>query len=345
MHLRKTVLRTTTAALAATLVLAGLAACSSSGTATGPAPVPAAVSPAELAKVTLRVGDQKGGVKSLLTAAKAVGDVPYKIEWSTFTSGPPLLEAASAGAVDVGRVGNTPPIFAAAAKAKIAVVSVAKSNVERETVLVPGNSPLRDVASLRGKTIAVSKGSSAHGQLLNTLKKAGLSTKDVKLSFLQPSEAYAAFTQHEVDAWAIWDPYTAQAQLDAHARVLADGRGSSNGLAFETASTGALADPGKNTAIKDFVQRVAKAQLWANTHHTEWARAWAAETGLKLAVAQKAVDAGRDVPTPLDDGVIASEQQLADAFSDAGTLPGKVDFAAFADRRYGPELEAARMSG
>jgi sulfonate transport system substrate-binding protein len=338
-------LRNAKAVAAAALMLGGLTACSSTGSATGPAPVPAAVSPADLAKVTLRVGDQKGGVKSLLTAANQLGSLPYRIEWSTFTSGPPLLEAASAGAIDIGRVGNTPPIFAAAAKAKISVVSVAKSNVEREAVLVPPDSPLQNVQALKGKTIAVAKGSSAHGQLLNTLKNAGLTTKDVKLSFLQPSEAYAAFTQHQVDAWAIWDPYTAQAQLDAHARVLADGRGSSNGLAFETASTAALADPGKNAAIKDFVTRVVKAQLWSGAHHDEWSKVWAAETGLSLPVAQKSVDAGRDVPTPLDDSVVASEQQLADAFTEDKTLPGKVDFAQFADRRYGPEIEAARSNG
>ncbi|WP_442876039.1 ABC transporter substrate-binding protein [Amycolatopsis sp. NBC_01480] len=341
MHLRNS----TVVATAALLLLGGLTACSSTTAASGPAPVPAAVSPADLAKVTLRVGDQKGGVKSLLTAANQLGAVPYRIEWSTFTSGPPLLEAASAGAIDLGRVGNTPPIFAAASKAKISVVSVAKSNVEREAILVPPDSPLPNVQALKGKTIAVAKGSSAHGQLLNTLKNAGLTTKDVKLSFLQPSEAYAAFTQHQVDAWAIWDPYTAQAQIDAHARVLADGRGSSNGLAFETASTAALADPGKNAAIKDFVTRVVKAQLWSNSHHDEWAKVWAAETGISLAVAQKSVDAGRDVPTPLDDSVVASEQQLADAFTEDKTLPGKVDFAQFADRRYGPEIEAARSNG
>ncbi|WP_338019495.1 hypothetical protein [Saccharothrix deserti] len=73
-------------------------------------------------EVVLRVGDQKGGAKSLLTAAGSLDGFPYEIEWSTFTSGPPLLEAASAGAIDVGGVGNTPPIFAAAANAKIAAV-------------------------------------------------------------------------------------------------------------------------------------------------------------------------------------------------------------------------------
>ncbi|WP_318306762.1 ABC transporter substrate-binding protein [Amycolatopsis solani] len=329
------------AVAAAALVLAGCGSAAS----TDQAAVPGPVSAADLAKVTLKVGDQKGGVKSLLTAAGQLDGLPYKIEWSTFTSGPPLLEAASAGAIDIGRVGNTPPIFAAAAKAKIAVVSVARSNVTREAVLVPPDSPLTDVASLKGKTIGVAKGSSAHGQLLNTLRNHGLSTKDVKVSFLQPSEAYAAFTQHTIDAWAIWDPYTAQAEIEAKARVLADGRGASNGLAFETASTTALADPGKNSAIRDLVVRVVKAQKWADTHRPEWAAAWAKETGLKLEVARKAVDAGRDQPIALDDSVIASEQQLADTFTDEKTLPGKVDFAAFVDRRFAPDLDQARSNG
>ena len=127
--------------------------------------------------------------------------------------------------------------------------------------------------------------------------------------------------------------------------MLADGRGASNGLAFETASTAALADPGRNSAIRDFVIRVVKAQKWADTHRPEWAAAWAKETGLKLEVAQKAVDAGRDQPIPLDDAVVASEQQLADAFTDEKTLPGKVDFAAFADRRFAPDLDRARSNG
>src|SRR2546428_5950061 len=61
-------------------------------------------------EVVLKVGDQKGNAKTLLTAAGLLNDFPYKIEWATFTSGPPLLEAASAGAIDLGGVGTTPPI-------------------------------------------------------------------------------------------------------------------------------------------------------------------------------------------------------------------------------------------
>jgi sulfonate transport system substrate-binding protein len=333
-------LRSWTIAAAALLAAAGLSACG--GGEPAQTAVPAPVSQADLAKVTLKVGDQKGGSKSLLTAADLLGDVPYKIEWATFTSGPPLLEAASAGAIDIGGVGNTPPIFAAAAKAKISVVSGAQGNVTSDALLVPGDSPLKDVSELRGKSVAVAKGSSAHGQILLALRKAGLSTKDVKLTFLQPSEAYAAFNQHQVDAWAVWDPYTSQAQLESKARVLTDGTGTSNGYTFQVAGANALGDAGKNSAIRDYVVRIAQAQKWADTHRPEWARAWAKETGLSAEVAQATVDRGGDLPVALDDPLVASEQQLADAFTEDKTLPGKVDFATFVDRRFGPDLDAAR---
>ena len=326
--------------LVSALAVVLLAACGTAGTtSTG---VPNEVSAADLAKVVLKVGDQKGGAKSLLTAANLLADVPYKIEWATFTSGPPLLEAASAAAIDVGGVGNTPPIFAAAANSKIAAVSVAKGNVTSDAFLVTADSPLKQVSDLKGKNIAVAKGSSAHGQVLTTLRAAGLSTKDVNLNFLQPSDAYAAFTQKRVDAWAIWDPYTAQAQLEAGARVLADGTGVANGYSFQVAGTAALADAGKNSAIKDYLIRHAKAQVWADTHREEWAQAWAKETGLKIEVARAAVERGGDLPIALDDTVVKSEQDLADAFTDDKTLPGKVDFAKFVDRRFQSDLQAAR---
>ncbi|GAA4666295.1 MULTISPECIES: ABC transporter substrate-binding protein [Amycolatopsis] len=320
-------------AFAVLLLALVLAACGST---------PAQQGPADITKVTLKVGDQKGNSQTLLKAAGLLDNLPYRIEWSTFTSGPPLLEAASAGAVDVGGVGNTPPIFSAAANGQISVVSAAKGNVVSDTVLVPADSPLKTVADLRGKTIGVAKGSSAHGQILLTLRKAGLSTKDVKLSFLQPADAYGAFTQHRIDAWAVWDPYTSQAQLEAHARVLADGAGTANGYSFQVAGRAALADAGKNAAIRDYVVRIAKAERWSDTRREQWAQAWAADTGLSPDVALASTAKGPDLPVALDDAVVASEQELADAFTADKVLPGRVDFARFVDRRYATDLAAAR---
>ncbi|WP_422652935.1 ABC transporter substrate-binding protein [Amycolatopsis sp.] len=325
----------------AILLALGLSGCGG-GHSGGTAAVPPSVSAAELAKVTLKVGDQKGGSLAMLKAAGQLDNLPYRIEWSTFTSGTPLVEAASAGAIDIGRVGNTPPIFGAAAAAKISVVAAAHSGVAGDALLVPADSLLHDVSELKGKRIAVAKGSSGHGQLLYNLREAGLSTKDVKLSYLQPADAYSAFTQHEVDAWAIWEPYTSQAKLDSGARVLVDGTGSANGYSFQIAGKAALGNAGKNTAMRDYVVRVAKAQLWATAHPDEWARAWAADTGLKPEVTAAAVQNRFDKPVALDATVIDSEQQLADAFTEDKALTGKADFAAVVDDRFAPDLAAVR---
>jgi len=331
-----------------------LAACSSRPAASSAVPAP--VSSTDLTKVTLRVGDQKGGSQALLTAAGLV-NTPYHIQWSTFTSGPPLLEAANAGAIDVGGVGNTPPLFSAAANAKIAVIAATQGPVTGDTVLVPKSSPIHSLADLRGKKIAVAKGSSAHGHLLLTLKKAGLTPSDVTISYLQPADAYAAFSQHEVDAWTIWDPYTSQALQQAGARILvdgtdtiggakpgtpapADGSALSNGYSFTVASRAALADAGTNSAIHDYVLRLAKAQVWASAHLSAWASVWAQQTGLAGTVARAAVVNTTRKPVPLTTALVASEQQLADNFVAAKVLPTKFTFADFVDHRFDGDIAA-----
>ncbi|GLZ37586.1 ABC transporter substrate-binding protein [Actinokineospora sp. NBRC 105648] len=343
----------------ATAALA-LTACGGTDTPAASAPVPDTVSAADLAKVTLKVGDQKGGQKSYLEAAGLLKDLPYKIEWSTFSSGPPLLEAASAGAVDIGAVGNTPPIFAGAANAKIAVVSAQKGDVSSDALLVPDGSPLKSLEDLRGKTIGVAKGSSAHGLVLTVLAKANLKVDDVKLSFLQPSDAYAAFTQKNIDVWSIWDPYTTQALREAKAKVLVDGTGTlgggapgteagpdslASGYSFLVAGKGSLADPGKNTALRDYVVRYAKALNYAKTHGEERAAAWAKDTGLKPEIALEATKRGLDRPIEIDQTVIADEQKLADAFVEAKVLPTKFKFTDFVDTRYAADVKAAAESG
>lgn len=312
-----------------------LAACSSrSNDAGGPVKVPPTVSAAKLAKVTLRIGDQKAGSEALLKAAGQLKGIPYKLSWSTFTSGPPELEAISDGAVDVGAVGNTPPIFAAASGAKIMVVAASQDHAQGDTILVPKGSPIHGVADLKGKTIAVAKGSSAHGNLLLQLKKVGLTPQDVKTTFLQPSDAYAAFTQGRVDAWAVWDPYTAQAQVESGARILASGRGVANGAGFIVAGRSALADPARDTAIRDLVIRLAKSRQWAQTHAREWARVYSKETGLPMKVALLSSRRSDDRPVTLSPSLIKSEQSLTDLFYKAKVTPADPKFSRFVDHRF-----------
>ncbi|MER7083535.1 sulfonate transport system substrate-binding protein [Saccharopolyspora kobensis] len=317
-----------------------LSACAGGRTDPQQAPVPPPAPPEQLASVTLRVGDQKGNSRSLLRSA-GLDDFPYTVEWATFPSGPPLLEAISADAVDIGGVGNTPPLFAAAAKAKIRVVAASKGNVASDALVVLPDSPLQQVAQLRGRKIAVAKGSSAHGQILLTLRKAGLTPADVELVYLQPSDAMGAFKQGSVDAWAIWDPYFSQIQLESAVRLLADGRGTANGLSFQVAGPAALADAGRNTAIADYLVRLARAQRFADANREQRAQAWAEDTGLPVEVTRRATELGPDLPVELNAEVIRSEQELADAFVAAEEIPRRFEFAEFVDTRFAAQLATA----
>ncbi|QXE38128.1 ABC transporter substrate-binding protein [Streptomyces sp. GMY02] len=290
--------------------------------------------------VTLNVGDQKGGSEAVLRAAGELDDLPYRITWSTFTSGPPLLEAVNAKAVDVGSVGNTPPVFAAGAGSKITVVAATHGGSRGEAILVPKDSPLTRTTDLKGRSVAVAQGSSAHFQLIASLRKAGLTLDDIKVTLLQPADALAAFTSGKVDAWAVWDPYTSQVLRGGQGRVLTDGEGVVNGLNFQVAAPSALADKDKAAAIGDYVERLRRAQDWVFDHPEEWAKVWAEETGLPYEVALDSVKLthGTRVPVALDQAAIASEQSIADTFADLELIPRRFDFADFVDDRFNKDL-------
>ncbi len=290
--------------------------------------------------LTLNVGDQKGGYEAILRASGELDDLDYRIKWSTFTSGPPLLEAVSAGAVDIGGVGNTPPVFAAGADSNITVVGATHGSPAGEVIVVPEDSTLTKPAQLKGRSIAVAQGSSAHFQLVASLKKAGLGIGDVELNYLQPADALAAFSRGKVDAWAIWDPYTSQVLRTADARVLTTGEGVVNGLGFQVASPASLGDAKKSKAIGDLLVRLERAQKWVFEHPEEWAKVWAKETGLPYDVALDAVKRsyGTRVPVAIDDAAIASEQEIADTFAELKLIPRRFDFEDYVDTRFNRDL-------
>jgi len=317
-------MRRLAAALLAAMTLMASAACGAEDS-----------GPADISQVTLRIGDQKGSsVQSLLKAAGQLDGTPYKISWSLFTSGPPILEAVNAGAVDFGVVGNTPPVFSAAARSEIVIVGASESRLEGQAIVVPKDSPISKPEELRGKRIAVAKGSSAHYHLLAVLKNHGIDYSDIQPQYLQPADALAALSSGRVDAWAIWEPYTAQAEQQAGARILVDGNGYVNGYGFQITSRSALENRAKVEALRDLIDRYRKALLWANSHHKEWARQWAADTGLPLGVAEQAHKRRFVTIIRIDDEVIAEEQRVADAFAEIRLIPGRFDFADYFDRRF-----------
>ena len=284
--------------------------------------------PVQAADQALRVGYQKGG--GLLAVLKAQGTLErafaaqgYHLSWREFQAGPQLLEALNAGSIDVGYTGSPPPIFAQAAGIDLVYLGAEPASEAVEAILVPDASPIHGVAGLKGRRVAVQKGSSANFLLVAALEKAGLGFKDIQPVYLPPADARAAFASGSVDAWVVWDPYLAAIQQSQPVRVLADYKGLLHANSFyEGSRRFADAHP---EAIRLLLAELAQAGAWANVHKPEVSRILAAQIGLPEAVIATWQARTRYGATALTPEIIAVQQQTADIFHAQGLIPRAVD--------------------
>jgi sulfonate transport system substrate-binding protein len=288
-----------------------------------------------LAAVTLKVGDQKGGLQALLAAAKEDG-FPYRVEWAQFPAAQPLLEAAASGAVDVASAGDAPIINALGSGADLKIIAATRSEKQSTSLIVRQDSPIRTVEDLEGRTIGTTKGSVGHYLLLGALKKAGLGPGDVTFANLLPADAKAGLENGSVDVWATWDPYTATTEQTGQGRVLLLGDGISSGLGFLAATGTAVKDPGRHDALADLVARATRARAWAWQHAEEYAAVWARETGLPPAVAKAAHTRGRVAYVAVDDEVVSDLQAVADTYAEQKIITRPVRVADVFDRSFPP---------
>lgn len=273
----------------------------------------------------IRIGYQKTGVL-VITRQQAILEKKFAarqigIKWIEFTSGPPLLEAMSTGNVDLGSVGDTPPIFAQAAGANILYVA-GSSITNGQGILVPENSNIRTIADLKGKRIGFTKGSSAHNVVIATLEKAGLTWADITPVYLTPPDAVPAFANGSVDAWAVWDPYFAIGEKRQNARILVNAREVAKTNSFYLANRDFA-----NTYVRetrDIIDGLAEAARWAENNRGEVASELAAVTGVPLDVQTVAANRASFLIGPITDEIVTTQQAVADRFHRLGLIPKPV---------------------
>jgi len=257
-------------------------ACSGSQAEVAPANNSSTRPSAATAEVAVRIGYQKAGAPFLLKSKDTHLDAALRaqgarVEWLEFQAGPALLEAMRAGAVDLGYVGETPPVFAQAGGVPFVYVATDPPSPRSEAILVPAQSPIRTVSQLRGKKVALNRGSNVHYLLLRALDSAGLSLSDVEVTFLAPADARTAFDAGKVDAWVIWDPFFAAAEL-AGARVLKDGEGLVDNHQFYVARKDFAGEHAP--LVKTVLDAFAELSIWAARNPEEAARLTAASSGI-----------------------------------------------------------------
>lgn len=302
----------------------------------------------EWSKYTFTIGDNGGdGSEALAKITGAFADAPYKVKFARFTYGPPLVQAAASGDIDLGAVGDVPPITGAAKEYGFKIVAVNRSltpSQSNENIIVPKGSKLRTLADLKGKRIAVPQGSSAHGLALNALKSAGLGPKDVHLVFLDPAAGATAFNTGKVDAWSIWNPQSAIAVKNG-ARILAKGLPPIDQTSsYYVATEKSLGDKTKRAALTDVLQRLAREFSYAVKHEDTYARAISEEEGIPLADAKASLKAFETRVTPIGKPDIAAEQKLADAFLEASQITKKVDVPSITDNLLPAGYDSSKLS-
>ncbi|AOO79126.1 sulfonate ABC transporter substrate-binding protein [Bosea vaviloviae] len=283
---------------------------------------------------TLRVGFQKYGKIVLLkgkgTLEKALEPLGYKVTWTEFPAGPQLLEAVNVGAIDIGNTGEAPPIFAQAAGAPLVYVAHEPPAPKGEAILVPKGSSIQSVAELKGKKVALNKGSNVHYLLVKALEKAGVAYADITPVFLTPADARAAFERGAVDAWAIWDPFQAAAETTIGARTLTDGTGIVANHQFYLASEKLVAN--HDAALKVFLKQLSEVDDWAKADIAAVAEALSPSTGIPAPILQLALARQSYGIRPLDEATIAEQQRIADTFHALGLLPKPVTIASAVKR-------------
>jgi sulfonate transport system substrate-binding protein len=274
----------------------------------------------------LRIGNQKGYLNLLKargTLEKRLTPLGVTVSWTEFAAGPVQLEALNVGSIDFGDVGEAPPIFAQAAGAPLAYVAATVTRPQSEAVLVPAQSGIRTVADLKGKRVALNKGSNVHYFLVKLLEKHGLQYAHIEPAFLAPADARAAFERGAVDAWVIWDPYFAAAQKALGARTLADASGIVGNRAYYFSSQQYVA--ANPDVLRIVIEEIRAVDQWGSQNRDqladELAQLWGVpKPAVALAVSRQAF--GTEAITR---AIIGEQQQIADTFVALGLIPKHVD--------------------
>jgi sulfonate transport system substrate-binding protein len=302
------------------------AACSSTPTVNTPNANATSQGNSTSSKATVvRFGYQKSTIllRTRGVLEKRLAPEGITVKWTEFQAGPQLLEAMNVGSIDIGPVGESPPIFAQAAGASLTYVVGTAATPASSAILVPQNSQIQKVTDLKGKRVAFQKGSSAHLLLVQALEKAGLKYTDIEPKYLAPADARAAFVKGSVDAWVIWDPFYAAAQEATKARVLIDGTGINKQGGYYLMTRKFVTE--NPQTVKAIVEEIKNLEEWSKQNREEVAKTLAPVLGIDLETMKKATNRRTFGIVPIDDNLINLQQGVADTYYKLKLIPKEVN--------------------
>ena len=277
-------------------------------------------------KVEVRVISSKIGPLAVLRKGNFLQNMAakgYSVKWVEFGGGPQQFEALNTGNLDITFAGESPSIFAQAAGMPIVYIATTNPNPKSVAFLIPNNSPIKTIADLKGKKVALQKASAVQYTLVKGLAQAGLKLSDIQPVYLPPADANVAFSQQQVDAWVIWEPFITWTEEKRTGRILKDGEGLKDiGNFYTTSRKFAQEHP---EFIKLFLEEVQKAEAWTRDNPRKFAQLMASELGTDAKAMEKVIGKYKPGIVPISDRVIAKQQEIANMYYEIGMLPKQID--------------------
>lgn len=256
---------------------------------------------------------------------KARGIGPVK--WVEFSSGPPLIEALRAGAVDIGLVGDTPVVYAQASGTDLYYVATQSfPGLVGSGLVVPKASNVQTFADLKGKKVAYTKGSASEYAIALALGRVGLKLSDIQPVNLAPGDAQTALANGSIDAWLTWDPYFTLAQLRGGAREIALPPSDLRSVSLYVASGKFVRD--RTDVLKATLDELRTEAEWGNANRDYYTAQVAKATRLPPEVLKGMLGRYKDflfAVDPVTPADIATQQKVSDYLFDAKVVPVKVD--------------------
>ncbi|MEA2839945.1 MAG: sulfonate transport system substrate-binding protein [Methylobacteriaceae bacterium] len=149
---------------------------------------------------------------------KALAKDGITVRWVQTLGSNKALEFLNAGSIDIGSTAGAAALIGRINGNPIKTVGVF-SRPEWTALVCRADTPFTSPADLKGKSVAVTRGTDPHIFLVRALDSAGLTEKDVRLVLLQHPDGKTALIRGDVDAWAGLDPMMAQAEIENGAKL------------------------------------------------------------------------------------------------------------------------------
>lgn len=207
----------------------------------------------------------------------------YNVTWVLSAGSNKANEGLRSKALDVGSTAGSAALVARANGSPIKAVDLYAGG-EWTALVVTKNSPINSVADLKGKKVAVTKGTDPYFFLLQSLATAGLSPSDIEIVNLQHADGKTALERGNVDAWSGLDPFIAETIQQQGSRFIYRNP-SFNTYGFLNAREDFIAN--HPDALQAVVNSYEEARKWAKAHPAELAALLASQANIPLSVAQE----------------------------------------------------------